>query len=429
MPRTILLAATAALALTAAGPGTGSAAESLKIGFVSFLSGPAAGPFGVPARNAAELLVAALNAGEVPAPYDGRGIAGASLEAAYIDEAGGAQSQVAEYRKLAESVDLVIGYISSGDCKAIAPVAEEMRKLTVFFDCGTPQIFEDIVTEPKYVFRTVTHSTVENVAAARYVLDAKPDIATIAGINQNYAWGQDSWRDFKSAMLKLKPDIEVVSEQFPKIFAGQYGSEISALLTAQPDAIHSSLWGGDMEAFILQAAPRGLFEQSLVVLTTGETAMYRMGPQIPDGTVIGARGRHGVFAPDNELNRWFRQAYFDRYGTWPVYSAYHMVMAILGTKAAYEKAAAGGGLPDVEAVIAAFENASFETPSGTVHMALGRGHQAVTGMAYGTLRFDREAGQPTVENVRVYEPDCVSPPPDMKGIDWIEAGFPGAKCQ
>ena len=51
-----------------------------------------------------------------------------------------------------QNVDIVIGYISSGDCLAIAPVAEELKKLTILFDCGTPRIFED--ASYKYVFRT-----------------------------------------------------------------------------------------------------------------------------------------------------------------------------------------------------------------------------------------------------------------------------------
>ena len=32
-------------------------AQPVRVGIVTFLSGPAAGPFGVPARNAAELMV------------------------------------------------------------------------------------------------------------------------------------------------------------------------------------------------------------------------------------------------------------------------------------------------------------------------------------------------------------------------------------
>ena len=69
-----------------------------------------------------------------------------------IDENGGPQKQVTEFRNLAPRVDIVIGYISSGDCLAIAPVAEELKKFTVLFDCGTPRIFED--ASYKYVFRT-----------------------------------------------------------------------------------------------------------------------------------------------------------------------------------------------------------------------------------------------------------------------------------
>src|SRR4029077_17633506 len=63
-------------------------AQGVKIGFVTFLSGPAAAPFGIPARNAVELVVADLNAGKVPAPYNTKGFGGAAIEAVIIDEAG-----------------------------------------------------------------------------------------------------------------------------------------------------------------------------------------------------------------------------------------------------------------------------------------------------------------------------------------------------
>ena len=113
-----------------------------KLGIVTFLSGAAAGPFGVPARNAAELLIEALNAGKLPAPYDKKGINGSPIETVIVDEAGGTTKQVTEYRNLVQrqNVDAVIGYISSGDCLAIAPLADELKKITIFFDCGTPRV-------------------------------------------------------------------------------------------------------------------------------------------------------------------------------------------------------------------------------------------------------------------------------------------------
>ena len=50
-------------------PAQAQQAGAFKLGIVTFLSGAAAGPFGVPARNAAELTIEALNAGTLPAPY------------------------------------------------------------------------------------------------------------------------------------------------------------------------------------------------------------------------------------------------------------------------------------------------------------------------------------------------------------------------
>ena len=230
-------------------------------------------------------------------------------------------------------------------------------------------------------------------------------------------------------METLKPGTKVTTEQFPKLLAGQYGAEISALLVDKPDVVHSSFWGGDMEALVLQGKARGIFDDRDVVLTCGETAMFRLASQIPNGAILGGRGPHGVYAPDNALNRWFRKAYTERYGTPPTYPSYKMVQAILGLEAANEKAAAGKpGLPSNEAIITAFEGLSFETPSGTVDMKIGKGHQAIQSTAYGRFKLDPASGKPTVTDVTVYAAECVNPPDGVKSEDWIKGGFKGAKC-
>lgn len=402
--------------------------DSFKLGVVTFLSGGAAGPFGIPARNAAELVIEAINGGTLPAPYNNTGIGGLPVDPTIIDEAGGGTKQVGEFRNLAQrkNVDAVIGYISSGDCLAIAPVAEELGVLTVFFDCGTPRIFEDNTF--KYVFRTGPTSTMDNVGAARYVLDLKPGLKSVAGINQNYAWGQDSWNDFRDSLLALKPDIEIKTEQFPKIYAGQYGSEISALMVAKPEVVHSSFWGGDMEGLVLQGAARGLFEDHLGVFTCGETAMFRLSDQIANDTVLGGRGPFGVYAPDNALNQWFRKNYIDRFGTPPTYPSYKMAQALLGLKAAADKAAAGAkGKPGKDQIVAAFEGLEFEAPSGVVRMSLGKGHQAVQEMVYGQYTYKN--GKPEVYNVKRYPADCVNPPEGMTSSEWIKTSLKQTECK
>ena len=69
------------------------AQQPLRIGIVTFLSGPAAGPFGVPARNGFELVAELMNAGSVPAPYAAKGFGGRAIELVVVDEAGGPQSR------------------------------------------------------------------------------------------------------------------------------------------------------------------------------------------------------------------------------------------------------------------------------------------------------------------------------------------------
>jgi branched-chain amino acid transport system substrate-binding protein len=425
--RTLLALALAVLLVEPALAQAPAAAEPppFKLGVVTFLSGAAAGPFGVPARNGAEVLIEAINTGKMPAPYATKGFGGRPVQLVFLDEAGGTTKQVSEYRDLVQrqNVDAVIGYISSGDCLAVAPVAEELKRLTVFFDCGTPRIFED--ASYKYVFRTSSHAAMDNVAAALYVNEVLPATKKIAGINQNYAWGQDSWNDFEATMKVLKPDVEVTTSQMPKLLAGQYGAEISALMSGRPDVIHSSFWGGDLDAFVLQAVPRGALKKSTAVLTCGETATHKLAGQIPDGTIIGARGPHGAYAPDVELNRWFRTVYQDRFVLYPNYPAYHMAQAVLGLKSAYEKAQGGGAAPGQDQVVAAFEGLKFETPSGAIAMSLGKGHQAVEGTVYGMAKT--VGGKLTFVKVKQYPAEKVNPPEGVKSADWIKTSLKPVK--
>jgi branched-chain amino acid transport system substrate-binding protein len=430
--RTIAVAATLALGLFAVKTEGAQAQEPppVKIGFVTFLTGPAAAPFGIPDHNAAELLVEQLNAGKAPAPYTQVGLGGAKIEPKFLDEAGSAADVVTQFRNLAERdhVDVVVGYVSSGNCLAVTPVAEELKQLTVLDICGTTRVFEE---KPRhYVFRVNPHATMDNVSIAKYVLSKFKDISVYSGINQNYAWGQDSWRDFRLVMKDLDPKATVDKELFPKLFAGEYGAEISTLLTSNAQFIHSSFYDGDLEAFIYQAGARGLPQRIPLVLTTGESSLWRLGAKVPDGAIVGARGPHTFFAHDSPLNTWFHKAYVDRFKEQPIYPAYDFAQSLFGLKTAWEKAQAkkGGGRPTTEEVIAAFEGISFPTPSTIVQMALANGHQGISDTAIGTYKFDKAEGRPEMVDIVRYPAACVNPPADVDSVAWLEGGMKGAKC-
>jgi branched-chain amino acid transport system substrate-binding protein len=403
---------------------------AVKLGIVAFLSGPAASPFGVPGRNGAEIMLEALNAGTAPAPYNTVGLGGAKIEPKYVDEAGSTAQVVTEFRNLVQrdQVDAVVGYISSGSCLAVTPVAEELKALTVYFDCGTVRVFEE--KPRKYVFRPSPHATMDNTGAARYLVAKKKDIKLYSGINQNYAWGQDSWRDFVGAMNVLAPQAKVDKELFPKLFAGEYGAEVSTLLTSKSQALHSSFWDGDLEGFLYQSEARGLSKRMPFTGTTVEASIWRMRDKIPDGTIVGARGPNGPLAPNTALNSWFQKIYTDRYGSPPTYPSYQMALSILGLKLAWEKAQKekGGTKPTTDDVVSAFEGISYEAPNGQVKLALGNGHQGIQETAYGTYRFNKQKAQPEIVDVMRFPAECVNPPPGINAEDWIKGGMKDAKC-
>ncbi len=421
------VAVAAALAVTSF---SAMAQETFKVGVVSFLSGQAAESFGIPAVNGAKVLVDAFNKGQAPAPYNKKGFGGLTIEPIYVDENGGATKQVQELRNLydRDKVDAVVGYVGSGDCLAVAPVAEEMKKFLILYDCGTPRIFED--AKYNYVFRTAAHATMDNVALARYLKSRNIPVKTFNMINQDYAWGQDSRKDFMFTMEKLYPDAKPGEDLLPKFGAGQYGTEISALMSKPADLVHSSLWGGDLQAFIMQSAPRGLFKRSQVVLSAGDHVLPTLGEKVPDGTILGARGAYGLMAPKSALNDWWWESYQKANNVYPVQAPYRMAQALLGLKLAVEKAMAanGGKKPTAEQLAAALKNSEWDSPAGKIRMTLGGGNQAVQETAIGRTRWDAAKKMVMIDDIQRFPADCVNPPANMKSDDWLKAGFPGAKC-
>ncbi|MEY4063480.1 MAG: hypothetical protein RIT09_1273 [Pseudomonadota bacterium] len=407
-----------------------SAQETFKVGIVSFLSGQAAESFGIPAVNGAKVLVEAFNKGQAPAPFNKKGFGGMTIEPIYVDENGGATKQVQELRNLydREQVDAVVGYVGSGDCLAVAPVAEEMKKFLILYDCGTPRIFED--GKYNYVFRTAAHATMDNVALARYLKDKKIPVKTFNMINQDYAWGQDSRKDFILSMEKLYPDAKPGEDLLPKFGAGQYGTEISVLMAKPATLVHSSLWGGDLQSFILQSAPRGLFKKSQVILSAGDHVLPGLGEKMPDGTILGARGAYGLMAPKSKLNDWWWENYQKANNVYPVQAPYRMAQALLGLKLAVEKAMAanGGKKPTPEQLAAALKNSEWDSPAGKIRMVLGDGNQAIQETAIGRTKWDPAKKMVTIRDIQRFPAECVNPPANMKSDDWLKAGFPGAKC-
>ncbi len=420
--RSLLAGAVGSLALAGrsaqAQPAKPAKPAELKIGIATYLSGSAS-VFGVPGKQTAEMLFDQINASG--------GIGGVKVRPVFFDEGPGVDHFVSEYRRVVQSEDVAMIYsaISSADCIACAPLAEELRRPTLLWDCGTQRIFED--GHYDYTFRPQANATPEVLAALLYLLRVKPDFRSVAVVNQDYAWGRDSWDIFRTAMQTLKPGVRVVAEMFPRFGSSDFSTEISRLLALRPDVILSTSWGGDLDAFIRQSAERKLFERSLFVMPLGESSLERVGKLLPPGHILGARGDHWFQHPapkDPELLASFTEGYRKRFGAYPIYSCHHMAQAVFATKAAYDKAlAAGGGQwPTDAALAAAFRGLTFPSLTGTI--TIRSDGQGLENQLFGTSVHTDQFAFPVMTDMVVYPAALITTPVGQKSLEWLKTLTP-----
>lgn len=385
---------------------------ALKVGMTTFLTGSAS-VFGVPARDAMDIMVADINAAG--------GVHGVPIEITYIDEGAGAEALTSEFRRVADGSEVMLSAISSGNCQTLAPLAEDLQVPNLLWDCGTQRIFEE--HEYKYVFRTQANATAEMLAAVVYLLKTKPDFKTIAVVNQDYAWGRDSWDIFSNALKAMKPDVEIVGEFFPKFGAPDFSTEISRLQALQPDVVLSTSWGGDLDTFVQQAFQRGLMNSSTFVMPLAESSLERLGSSLPAGHIVGARGDHYFLHPerrDDEAFKSFVTKFKESTGSIPIYSVFHAAQALQALVAAYDKAIATNSVewPSEDQLLAAFDGLEFQAYGRPI--TLREDNQGIEAQLMGTSVQGGDYPFATLENMMIFDGTQLLAPVGQTSTDWIK---------
>ncbi|MCC0015797.1 MAG: ABC transporter substrate-binding protein [Rhodobiaceae bacterium] len=413
MKKLLSAATLAAATLLGASAMAADKPSEVQIGITAFLSGPAS-VFGEPAKAAAEMIIEDMNANG--------GIGGVPVKAHFVDEGAGGEALLAEYRRLVQDVkvDAMFASISSGNCNKIAPLAEDLKILNLMWDCGTQRIFEE--NKYRYVFRTQANATPEMLSTVLYLLKTKPDFKTIAVVNQDYAWGRDSWAIFSTALKAMKPDVEVVAEFFPKFGTPDFSTEISRLQALRPDVILSTSWGGDLDTFVRQASQRGLTDTSTLVLPLAESSLERLGDALPAGHIVGARGDHYFLHPEKKDDAAFKAfvaAFKDKTGAYPIYPVFHISQALSAIKGAYEKAIAANGSqwPDHEQVVDAMEGLTFKGLGREV--TIRADHQGVEDQLLGTTIRADGYNFAVLDNMMMFDGDAITTPVGQESIAWL----------
>ncbi len=410
-----------------------------KTGHITFMTGAAA-VLGEPSRKGHILAAEEINA-------EGGLLGKRKIQTVVTDEAAGVDAVVKESRrmKLAEKIDLLSGVISSGTSPALAPVAEELKFLTLLADGCTDYVFDRADPKPKYVFRITNIQSADGMTAAIATAQTWPHVKKIAHLHPDYAYGHNAFLHFNLVMQHLVPGVENVSVNWPKLGTTDFTPYITKIMASGPDLLFASIWGGDYVAFYKQALRYGLYSKmkfsSTISLAINPSAI---GKDHPEGALVGVHANYHFTYPGGD--RWpanvgFVQRYLKRWKEYPNFEAEGGYTALYALKTAIERAnRLEGGWPSNEAIISQLEGLGLDTPAGYLYISP-TNHQGYKDTLIGFSKNVPEYPFPILDPDRIITLPIrnVSAPAewpkptstdmeDTSAADWIRATWPAAKA-
>jgi branched-chain amino acid transport system substrate-binding protein len=346
-----------AFAITALAPLGAMAENTIKIGFPMPLSGPAS-VYGVPITKGAEMAVAEINASG--------GVLGRKLELLERDSKANADEAVRLARELIlkNNADFLSGTLTSAEAPAVSTIAKENKIIFIAPTAKTIQLTSPQNLHP-YLFRLASNTDIEGRSGAVLVANWR-DVKRVATIAPDYAYGRDAVAAFVDYLKKVRPDIQIVDQQWPKLGQSDFTPFITAQMAKQPEAIFCDVFGGDFVTFAKQAAPLGYFKAINNRLVDGGEV-----GSVDEAQALGADYPYGIISdsydpviwpvnepPEHKAYAEHLQAFMkDKYGSGWAIMGYSAIVALAE---AIKKA----GSTDSDRVSKALLGLTFDTPVG-----------------------------------------------------------------
>jgi branched-chain amino acid transport system substrate-binding protein len=318
--------------------------KSVKIGFISTFSGPAA-VIGNDMRNSFELALDHL----------GRKIGGLPVEVIYEDDQQKPEVGKQKTEKLIESdhVDFIVGYIWSNVLLASLKPAIDSKTIMISSNAGPSQIAGELCSP--YFFSTSWQNDQTPAAVGLYMNQKGVKNAYLIG--PNYAAGKDMLAGVR-ATFKGK----IVGEDYTR-WPDQldFSAELSKVRAAKPDAVFVFYPGPAGVQFLNQYVQAGLKNQITLytAFTIDETTLPRQGEN-----AIGVPGaQQWVNDLPNDANKKFVADYKAKYKASPsFYGAQSYDAALLVNSAV---TAVKGDVTKKADMIKAMEKAEFASVRGS----------------------------------------------------------------
>jgi branched-chain amino acid transport system substrate-binding protein len=320
-----------------------SAADKVKIGFVSTLSGPNAA-IGIDIRDAFNLAVK-LNGGR---------LGGLPVEVLVNDDQlkpENAKQVVERYLRL-DKVDFVTGTVFSNIVVAIAPDVVNAKTFFIAPNAG-PAAYSGAQCNP-FFFVSSWPSEAYSEAAGQYV--TSKGLKKVLFLAPNYVGGHDAANGFKRYYKE-----KLVDEMYTKLGQLDYAAELSQIRAAKPEALYVFLPGGMGVNFIKQFVAAGMSQdmQLIVPLWGSDQDIIRaVGDPMLGLFSVG----HWSIDMDNAANQRFVSEFQKAYNRLPTgYAASGYDTAMLIDSAVRK---VKGKIEDKEALRVAIKAADFKSVRG-----------------------------------------------------------------
>ncbi len=356
-------------------PGAAWAQAPIKLGEINSYSGIGA-PFTGPYRAGVEMAVEEINAKG--------GVLGRKLEVIFRDDKGQPAEAVKHAQELVESekVALIAGTFLSNVGLAVSDWAKQNKTMFVAAESLTEAITWAKGHDHAVRLRPNTYEQGRMLAEKA----GKMKYVKWAVIGPNYEYGKRAWETFRDRLKELKPDVQVVGEQWPTLGKIEPGPMVTAILNQNPDALYVSLFGSDWLAFVREAQKRGLFQKTFVVgILLGEPEYIDpLKLEAPEGMLVTGYPWYDINIPAHK--DWVAR-YTKRTDKTPVLGSLIGYVTYLSVAEAIKKA----GGTDTDKIVAAFKGLRVETPIGSIIFRASDG-QSTLGAWVGTTKIDAKRG-------------------------------------
>jgi branched-chain amino acid transport system substrate-binding protein len=227
-----------------------------------------------------------------------------------------------------------------------------------------------------------------------------------AVIGPNFEYGRRAWESFRDRLKELKPDVQVVGEQWPTLAKIDASAEVGAILAKNPEALYVSLFGSDWIAFVREAAKRGVFQKMFVVgILLGEPEYIDpLKLEAPEGMLVTGYPWYDIQTPAHK--DWVAR-YQKRTDKTPVLGSLVGYITYLSIFEAIKKA----GSTDTDKLVAAFKGLKVDTPVGPITYRASDG-QATLGAWVGMTKLDPKRGVGVMVNWEYVPGEKVLPSDD-----------------